>query len=267
MYESHWGLEETPFRSCLGERFFYASPTHEEALARLHFLVDQHRRLGLLMGESGSGKSLLFDVFLAWINRQGLPVAKLSLLGMSASEFLWELSAGFGLNPDRSTSGGELWGMLVDRLAEYRYQKLGAVVLLDDADRADTEVLTQVTRLVEHEVAPEFQLTIILAGQPERMARLDSQLLELAELRIDVEPWQAGDTESFVSESLSQVGRQSPLFDEPAVTRLHELSHGVPRRVSQLADLALMAGAGRELDHIDAQLVESAYRGLGLIEV
>ena len=59
MYQSHWGLRQSPFRSCLDPQSFYQSPTHDEALARLHFLVDEHRRLGLLMGPAGSGKSLL----------------------------------------------------------------------------------------------------------------------------------------------------------------------------------------------------------------
>jgi len=63
MYQTHWGLQESPFRGCLDPKSFYQSPTHEEALARLHFLVEHGRRLGLLTGPSGSGKSLLLEVF------------------------------------------------------------------------------------------------------------------------------------------------------------------------------------------------------------
>ncbi len=162
--------------------------------------------------------------------------------------------------------------MVVDRLAEYRYQQLETTVLLDDADRADGEVLTQVARLAGHDLSPESRLTIVLAGRPEQMGRLDQQLLELAELRIDVQAWDASDTENYVKESLAQAGRpcsanRPPLFDEPAVARLHELAHGIPRRISQLADLALMAGAGKEVDQINAEVVESAYHELGVIEV
>lgn len=43
MYQAHWGLRESPFRGLLDPKFFYQSPTHEEALARLHFLVEQRR--------------------------------------------------------------------------------------------------------------------------------------------------------------------------------------------------------------------------------
>jgi type II secretory pathway predicted ATPase ExeA len=84
MYQAPWGLEQSPFRSCLDPRFFYRSPTHEEALSRLHFLVEQRRRVGLLMGPAGSGKSLLLEVFAEQLRQKGLPVAKVNLLGIEA---------------------------------------------------------------------------------------------------------------------------------------------------------------------------------------
>ena len=49
-YQSYWGIRCAPFRGCFDPEFFYQSPTHEEALARLHFLVEQRRRMGLLIG-------------------------------------------------------------------------------------------------------------------------------------------------------------------------------------------------------------------------
>ncbi len=63
MYLSYWGLAESPFRASLDARFFHQGLAHEEALARLHFLVDEQRTLGLLVGASGSGKSMLLEMF------------------------------------------------------------------------------------------------------------------------------------------------------------------------------------------------------------
>ena len=73
MYQAHWGLQESPFRGRPDPKLFYQSPTHEEALARLHFLSDQRRRLGLLVGASGSGKSLFLEVFAQQLRRTGRP--------------------------------------------------------------------------------------------------------------------------------------------------------------------------------------------------
>jgi len=262
MYQSHWGLRDSPFRGCLDPGAFYESPTHEEALARLQFLVEQHCRLGLLIGPSGSGKSLLLEVFAAQLRRRGRPTAKISLLDVEPTEMLWLLAAEWGLNPGPSRSTAALWRMLTDRLIEHRYQQLETVLLFDDADQANRAVLRHVARLARYDTSPEMRLSIVLAGRNEGMARLDESLLGLTDLRIDLEPWQRAETGDYVNRRLSQAGRQTPVFTAPAVDRLHEAAHGIPRCVSQLADLALLAGAGQNLQQIDAGVVDSVCQEL-----
>jgi len=262
MYQSHWGLRESPFHGDLVAQFLHQSPTHEEALARLQFLVKNHRRLGLLMGPSGSGKSLVLETFAEQLRRHGRPVVKISLLGVKSAEMLWLLAAGWNLNPDPCTSAIALWRAITDRLREFYYQKLETAVLLDDADCADSQVLAQVARLARHDSSSEARLTLVLAGRREKMGRLGDHLLDLAELRIDLEPWDQADTANFLKTSLVKAGSKSPVFSESAIGRLHELSQGIPRRAAQLADLSLLAGAGANLQHIDADVVESAYHEL-----
>ncbi|MFZ1932807.1 MAG: AAA family ATPase [Thermoguttaceae bacterium] len=265
MYQAHWGLKEQPFRGCVDAKSFYQSPTHEEALARLNFLVEQHRRLGLLIGPSGSGKSLVLEVFAQQLRRRGRSVAKLSLLGVEPAEMLsllateWELPIGLLQSPP------VLWRALTNRLIEHRYQQLETVVLLDDVDQADPRTLQHVARLVRFDPSPDMRLTVVLAGRQECLGKLGQSLLSLADLRIDVEPWQRADTEQYVTTLLSQAGRCTPVFAEPAFDRLHELAHGIPRRVSQLAGLALLAGAGQNLSQIDARVVEEAYQELCVV--
>ena len=267
MYSSHWGLVEPPFRNRLDPRFFHPSPTHEEALARLHFLVDDHRRLGLLLGAHGSGKSLLLEVFAQTIRRVGWPVARLGTTGLDSGEFLGELALQFGLFPEPGMQPGVLWPAITDRICEYRYQQLPTVILLDDADLSDGPVLSQISRLVQIDQSPESRLTVVLAAHPEQVSRLGEGLLERVELKIDLEPWGPEETADYLNATLAKAGRETPLFAESAVALLHRLSRGVPRRVSQLADLALLAGAGQELETIDAETVESVYRELGAVEV
>jgi len=267
MYQSHWGLQKSPFRGCLDPDFFFESPVHEEALARLQFLVENRRRVGLLMGIAGSGKSMLLEVLAEQFRRKGQPAAKIDLIGLEPAEMLAMLAARIELNVDPSASMGTLWRAVTDRLTEYRYRQLNTVILLDDADRASQPVLDQITRLARYDQSPESRLTLILTGQRQRIGRLGDTLLDLAELRIEVEPWEPRETAEFLKTSLARAGRESPLFDDPAVALLHELTHGIPRRVSQLADLSLVAGAGAELDTIDAEVVESVYRELGMVEV
>lgn len=265
MYRSHWGLRDSPFRASLDPQYFHNSPVHEEALARLHFLVADRRRLGLLLGGRGSGKSLLLQVFAGELRAAGSPVAVVSLVGLDQGSLLRELASGLGLYVERSESIACLWQSLVDRISEYRYQQLPTVVLLDDADQAKAEALTLAARLAQHDLAPDSRLTLVLAARPDEVGRLGRTLLELAELRVDLTAWEPADTEAYLTASLSRAGCARRVFEPSAVARLHELGQGIPRRIRHLADLSLLAGAGQNLARIDAPTVESVYDELGVV--
>ncbi len=265
MYHAHWGLRQSPYSERPDPARFYHSPVHREALARLHFLVDEHRRIGLLLGGAGTGKSLLCQVFASHMSRAACPVAVVDLLGIGPREMLWEIAAQWGLNPRPDAKLFELGRQLSDRLCECRLLRLSAVALLDNADQATPEVLQHVLRLAVCDPAPESRFTTVLTACPSRVLVLGERLLELAALRIDLEPWEEADTLEFLTHMLRQAGGRAEAFDRQAMQRLHALSQGIPRRVSQLADLALLAGAGEQLPQIDCETVESVYHELGVI--
>ena len=258
MYRSHWGLAQTPFGSRPNPTFFYQSPGVEEALARLQFLVDENRRVGLVLAEPGGGKSVLLYVLADELRRPGRQVAIVNLLGLTPQELLWQLAAQWGLALDDDASLGQLWRAIADHLVENRCQKIDTIVLLDDGDEASPDVLDTIGRLAMLEPSREARLTIIVAAKPNRVAKLGGRLLELAELRVELDAWEPVDTQSYVESALKLAGGAVGTFDPDAVRRLHELTHGVPRRVNQLADLALLAAAGRKLTRVDADTVADA---------
>lgn len=261
-HQSHWGFRESPFGGVPNTRYYFESPTHHEALARLHFLVENRRRLGLLLGPAGSGKSLVFEVFAARMRRQGAPTAIINLLGIEPDELLWTLAVQLGSNPRREDPPRVLWQEIGDRITEHRYQHLSTVVLLDDGDSAGENALTIVSRLVQLDNTPDARLTLVVAADPQRISRLGHRLLDQSDLRIELEPWEEAETAQYLQQSVAKVGREQQAFGRDAVSRLHDLGQGVPRQISQLADLALLAGAGRELPTVDEETVDSAFREL-----
>lgn len=268
MYEFHWGLRRAPFGAGIDPARFYPSATHREGLARIHFLVEQGHRLGLLLGEAGMGKSLLLEVLASELRHKRLPVARVSVLGLTPSEFLERLLLELGVHPcPLRAPEGVLWHALADRLIEHCYQQLPTVILVDDAERARPPLPECLLRLAKFEPAVGARLTLVLASRYHRMERLGPDLLDLAWLRIDLEPWDLPETIEFVQTSLEQAGASATLFEDEALARLHALAGGIPRRIIHLADLALAAGAGEKLPKIVARTVETACRELGLVEV
>jgi general secretion pathway protein A len=252
-------LPASPFRNGGGWPHFYAGATQQEALARLQFLVQQGRSLGLLTGSDGSGKSLVLATFLGEMQHSGQPACLINLMGCEPRDFLWELAAGLRAQPRTSDDVFALWRHVTDRLRANQLLHLQTAILLDDADDAAHEVLIFVLRLLKSQPAG---MTLALAADPERLTRLGGDLLQRSQLRIHLEPWEVSDLREYLQTSLARVGGDLHLFDESAVARLHELSDGLPRWVAQVAELAWLAASGGQLERIDVDTVESAYQAL-----
>jgi type II secretory pathway predicted ATPase ExeA len=232
----------------------------------MHFLVENHRRLGLVLGPVGCGKSLLFEVFARQLRRKGQAVAQLNLLSMDADEMLLRIAVEWGLNPPVSASTTQLWRAMEDLLAEHRYRQIGSVILLDDAEEAGRNVLPHLSRLIEHDPSPDAGLTVLMAVEKSNLSYLGRRLIELTDLRIDIEPWTVEDVEGFLTTALSKAGAKNAIFTSGACEKLHEIAEGSPRKVVQLADLAMIVGAGAELSEIDADVVISVHHELSAVE-
>lgn len=256
--QKHWGLERWPFSSTPGERQFYPTAGHNEALARIEYLVDGRRRLGALLGDSGVGKSLVLRVAAAQLTKKGRAVVLVDALGASTREFLWQVACGLGTTPREEADVPWMWRQISDRIVENRLRQTDTVLLVDDAGQAGPDLATQLLRLARLDVTPTARWTIALAAEASQTIRWNDALRNLFDLRIDVQPWTIDDTIGFIQTALVDAGRFEPLFDDGALRALHELACGVPRQITRLADYALLAGAAAGVDSIDAGIVEAA---------
>jgi general secretion pathway protein A len=262
MHTGHWNLEKAPFPTGTAEPMFFSGLPQQEALARLRFLVHHGRRLGLVLGEAGWGKSLVLDLFAEECQSANWHVATLNLLGLSVREFQWRLAELLHAAPRTSDDGLRLARRLEERWQQNSLQQENIVLLLDDADQAGADVLTQLARLAQSPASQVGNLTIVLAARGSQANRLGSRLLELIDLRVDLEPWGAEDTTGYLQLALVEAGAERPIFDDAALDEIYRLSAGVPRQVNRLADFALIAGSTALLEMIDAETVAAAHAAL-----
>ena len=230
----------------------------------MQFLVQQRRRLGLLLGSPGAGKSLLLRVLKRDLELAGAKVALASLLGIAADEFAPLICDAMRLN---TPGGSTAWQTIAVHIAENRIQQLSTVVLLDDADAPSRALRDQIARLVQLDAANASRLTILLALGADGLPSLGSRLLELAELRIDLEPWSLEESTGYLRDALAKAGSTRSIFTDAAMHRLYEIGEGLPRRIKQVADLSLLAGAGQQIEEIDAGTVEAATQELGVVTI
>jgi general secretion pathway protein A len=90
------------------------------------------------------------------------------------------------------------------------------------------------------------------------------QLTDRLAARCLLKPLSQEETLSYVNHRLNAARASRPIFDTPALEALHELSHGNPRRINRLADLALLVGFADELPAIGRSQVEAVAEELSL---
>jgi general secretion pathway protein A len=258
MYANYWGLAEIPFRNTIDTRWFYQSQVHEEALARLLFLVENHRRCGVLSGAAGTGKSLLLEILEGEVVRTGGQVAHIDLFGRSSQEMLWEIVAELGVpaGPDDSTQ--RLWRKLHDHVLANRYSRAPLILLLDHLDRAQPECVGVIERLHHLSSGGDTGLTLILGVRDERGAAFAPVLREISDLRIEIAALDRTETQNYIITLLTRAGAAQSIFDDSAIDRLFDETHGVPRHLNRLCDLTLLAGMADQSLRIDESMVAAA---------
>lgn len=261
MQYQHWGFNRSPFANT-GQSDFYVTPQHEEALARLNYLIENNRRLGMLMGRHGIGKTSTLYYLQSKLRSQGHQCCVMNMVGLDQESFVWQLGEALGCFPESDRSLAAIWRDIFDRIQVNRYQHIRTILMFDDVDSAAPRMLDSLLRLIQWKSQVESRFTVILSADDGRMMRLGRRLMELAHLRIDLAPWQQEDASRFLKQAVEAAGATHPVFDVRALEELYKQSEGYPLRLRQLAELSLLAGAGQRLDIVDTETVEGVQEEL-----
>lgn len=261
MYETFWGLTAAPFANRLSSRWFHEGPVHEEAVARLLFLIERQRGFALLNGDSGSGKTMTLQYLAEQARRAQCLAASVSLTGIDGTEMLWQLAVKLRLAPTESESRWSLWRRIADQLTALRLSRMQTVLIFDHLERADSSCFGLLERLVclAQEVG---QTTFITAVRSHDVPRLGSFLRDLPDLRVELSGFDAEQTDGFIRDMLDRAGATRTIFRQDAVSRIHARSNGLPRTICRLCDLALIAGMAEEHETISGELIDSIATGL-----
>ncbi len=261
MYRKHWELSNAPYGQG-GSLGFYRSHVHEEAIARLRYVVEEGHRMAILTGAPGTGKTTVLRQTGSLFRRRSAAVCYGSGLGTSAEEFPCLLAQGLGIPLTMGElSLPRLWGAIFDQLRVNAAQQIRTMILWDDAHFAEHGVLMGLLRLAHWQSNTPSLVTILLASDSVALRQpMFRPFRELCPFRVELEPWGLEDTVGYLSTGLERAGRTTSLFDVCAIEEIHRLSGGIPRVIRRLAELSLVAGAADRLSTIDASIVASAYR-------
>jgi len=262
LYLQHYGLDELPFGLTPDTSFFYAYPVHQEALNTLLVAVQSGEPFVKVVGEVGTGKTLLCRLLLNSLG-EDYATAWLPNPLLNPQVMLLAIARELGVEQPERAGQHRYNELITERLVALRREGRHPVLIIDEAQALPAETLELVRLLTNLETEKEKLLQVVLFGQPELDERLASpglrQLLQRITFAARLRPLERQAVEDYLEFRLRAAGyRGGRLFSRAAVRRIAEASGGLPRLINILAHKTLLAGFGRQMRQLGRKEAEAA---------
>jgi general secretion pathway protein A len=263
MYKAFFNLTRNPFELTPDPTCFVATRRHNEALAALYYGVRWHKGFVVVTGEVGTGKTMLLRCLLNLLkDSQDIAYAYLFNSRLSTTEFLQYILTDLGI----PASGRNKSEMLFDfgkYLIGRGENNQTTVLVVDEAHSLSDELLEEIRLLSNLETTDTKLLQIVLVGQPELDAKLDSahlrQLKQRVALRAQLRELDLDEAEEYITQRLQIAGAPAdglPIFPPDAMLSIHQHSKGLPRLINTICENALIAAYAQQLRQVTPQIVD-----------
>ncbi|MEM7455976.1 MAG: AAA family ATPase [Planctomycetota bacterium] len=264
MYEQLFHLNSRPFTSGPFARHYVANKSIHDALTQSHSSIDRGAGPVLVIGENGSGKSLL----LAMINEAYASRFNVIDVTCSRDDQRQDLlqSILFALDqPYRDMSEGELRLSLIDFLKPGPDCPNGILLLVDDGHNLSPPLLEEIRLITNFVRDGQPRVRLVLAGTSRLEENLTEPKLESLNQRISARCYlqfmTRDETFEYVNEHLKRAGATpSALFSDDAIVEVHNSSGGCPRFVNQICEQALILAATDNRVPVSAEYIRDAWR-------
>lgn len=274
MYKAFFNLTRNPFELTPDPSCFVATRWHNEALATLYYGVRWHKGFVVVTGEVGTGKTMLLRCLLSLLkDSRDVNYAYVFNSRLSVMEFLEYILADLGIPASRRNKGQMLFDFgryLVSRGED----KQTTVIIVDEAHSLSDDLLEEIRLLSNLETSDTKLLQIVLVGQPELDAKLDSphlrQLKQRIELRAQLRELDLEETSDYIAKRLHIAGVPddvAPIFPPETVQAIHRHSKGLPRLINTICENSLIAAYAQQIHEVTPEIVDKVAEDFGLDKV
>jgi general secretion pathway protein A len=261
MYTQFYGFRERPFEITPDPDFLFLSESHREALAHLVYSAKERKGFTVITGEVGTGKTTLVQAFLGQLNGK-VKTAYIFNPKLTSLDFLRYICEDLGLK-DEMHSKGQYISHLHNFLLEHYSRDEQVILIIDEAQSLPPALLEEVRLLTNLETPKSKLLQVILVGQPELNAVLNShpfrQLRQRVSLRYHLQPLNEEETKNYVEKRLTCAGAADPhFFTDKALKKIYTFSQGIPRLINIISDRALLAGYSENKKIIGPKMIKAA---------
>lgn len=259
MYEGFYGLQERPFALLPDPSFLYLSKGHSTALTLLRYSILNRQGFTVVSGEVGSGKTTLINRLLDEM-KTGVTVGLINFTTRSFGEMAEWIMMAYGL-PYKGKSKVELYDDFVQFMIREYAAGRPVVLIVDEAQNLGIRGLEEIRMLSNVNAQKDYLLHVILVGQPELRALLQSPHLRQLTQRVSVAYHLRRLTEEevhqYIVHRVTLVGGRADLFDPEAIRLVAAASDGIPRLINTFCDLALVYAFSEEKQTVGAAEVRA----------
>jgi general secretion pathway protein A len=269
VYNSYFGLTESPFNITPDPGFLFMSASHREALAQLSYGISARRGFVVLTGEVGTGKTTLIHALLGQLAEDTQTALIFSAIS-SPTDLLRYVCEEFKLvEPKQPRSEVyDYMARLNEFLLDQYRQGQNCALIIDEAQNLPPEVLESIRQLSNFETPKDKLLQILLVGQPELAVRLNApelrQLKQRITLRHHLRPLSLKELQDYVANRLQLANGDPKIFTPKAIENVFVYSGGIPRLVNVICDNAMLSAYALEKKEIDAALIKEVAEDLSL---
>lgn len=270
MYESHWSLNARPFENFYQREFYYPSESHQAALLKLRYCIENRRSAAVLCGASGMGKSLLTSCLLEQMPESVAKVIVVKYPMLDAAGMMRYIARKL-TGPDRIDSQLPLESTIQaieDCIAETTESNQHTVIIFDEAHLLEQNHLLEPLRLLMNlgnQDHCESALHLVFCGQPVFLSQIDRHVAfdERIGTRCLLERFNADETAAYIGHRLRAAGgRLDSVFTPESLEQIYHCSEGIPRRINRLCDLALTIGYAQEIQTVTPDIIGDVHREL-----
>lgn len=262
MYEHHFGLSKPPFRITPDPAFFFPGGNRGAVLEALIYAVSRGEGIVKVVGEVGSGKTMLCRML-----EHELPddceIVYLANPRLKPDDIVHAIAFELKLEMTADESRLSVMHKLQEYLLKQHAENCRVIMFVEEAQGMPLESLEEIRMLSNLETSEEKLLQIVLFGQPElddKLKRHDiRQLNERITHTFELAPFDNDEVRDYLNTRVRASGyRGDGLFNSAAVRELAKHSGGLLRRINVLADKSLLAAFAANKSEVSPAEVRSA---------